>query len=191
MDLEALCVPQVEAKVWLIGRFYAKYNLKRSYGEWELQLENCLHILLLEQVCSWKLSVYCNTCCFIARLSGMRVQDDDEEKSNSPLDKIKQYLPNILSNLGFFGILMFASVCAPCCLNSLIKICADTKSFVWPRGYYLWTFPCAVLEVFWCYINRKGSNQGTHTGKPVLFNVFTAQPGLARHMNIMSTWAKL
>jgi len=49
-----------------------------------------------------------------ARLSGMRIQEDEEEKSeNTPLDKIRQYLPSILSNLGFFGILLFASIPNP------------------------------------------------------------------------------
>jgi hypothetical protein len=51
-----------------------------------------------------------------ARLSNMRVQSngsEDPEVSNSLVDKLRALVPSILSNLGFFGILMFASIPNP------------------------------------------------------------------------------
>jgi len=48
-----------------------------------------------------------------ARLSGMRVQDAEEDNDNTPLDKIRRFLPSIVTNLGFFGILLFASIPNP------------------------------------------------------------------------------
>ena len=46
-----------------------------------------------------------------ARLSGLRLEGEQEEQSgNSIMARLKNYLPSVVSNLGFFAILAFASV---------------------------------------------------------------------------------
>ncbi len=46
---------------------------------------------------------------FLARLSGMRLEEEEAEDT-SFIGKLKNYVPNIVTNLGFFAILLFASV---------------------------------------------------------------------------------
>lgn len=47
-----------------------------------------------------------------ARLSGMRMEQD-EESSNSLMGRLKNYVPSIVNNMGFFAILLFASIPNP------------------------------------------------------------------------------
>eukprot|EP00026_Physarum_polycephalum_P008038 Phypoly_transcript_08114.p1 GENE.Phypoly_transcript_08114~~Phypoly_transcript_08114.p1 ORF type:complete len:390 (+),score=55.10 Phypoly_transcript_08114:68-1237(+) len=47
-----------------------------------------------------------------ARLSGLRLEEE-EETSNSIISRLKNYVPSIVNNLGFFAILAFASIPNP------------------------------------------------------------------------------
>lgn len=121
-----------------------------------------------------------------ARLSGHEDEDPDYEEIEAvlhsqrkdPLTRAKKAVHRLVQRVGFFGILLCASVspdiyvCHQLPQTYLIYIFAllDSQPSVRPCWNNMWSFLNTILDIFWCYTHWKSHHKNAHSSEFDAYN---------------------